>query len=51
MFQYIEVNTEEKMLKLYSLLNKDTSRMARTWVFFLGNKQLGKYFIYYRPKN
>ena len=48
-FEFVEFNTEEKMNKLYKLLSKDSSRMARTWIFYIGEKRIGGFFVYYVP--
>lgn len=48
LFEHIKVNTETKMWELYNILNKDASRMAHTYVFFIGETKYG-YYVYYRP--
>ena len=48
-FESIEVNTEDKMWKLYDILNKDPSRKASTWVFYIGEKRIGKFYVQYLP--
>ena len=48
LFEYIRVNTEDKMWNLYNTLSKDASRMAHTYVFYIGEIKDG-YYVYYRP--
>lgn len=48
LFEYIKVNTEAKMWDLYRTLSKDASRMAHTYIFFIGEIKDG-YYVYYRP--
>lgn len=48
LFEYIKVNTEAKMWDLYKVLSKDASRMAHTYIFFIGEIKDG-YYVYYRP--
>lgn len=48
LFEYIKVNTEDKMWDLYNTLSKDASRMAHTYIFFIGEIKDG-YYVYYRP--
>lgn len=48
LFEHIKVNTEAKMWELYKTLSKDASRMAHTYVFYIGEIKYG-YYVYYRP--
>ena len=48
LFECIRVNTEAKMWDLYRTLSKDASRMAHTYIFFIGEIKDG-YYVYYRP--
>ena len=48
LFEYIKVNTEDKMWELYNTLSKDASRMAHTYIFFIGEIK-DRYYVYYRP--
>ena len=48
LFEYIKVNTEAKMWDLYRTLSKDASRMAHTYIFFIGEIKDG-YYVYYCP--